>query len=196
MLVLFHHMHHSLSSELEHLIKVLESVPNSEAYVYQLRDDQQKTMDCLKVFQRAEGQHIGVSHSLQNGVFGIRLSCSDDLLNWTYVNTLDIHASQANIWPTENGAYLLAYEKDAPNPCWIRLRFYADFDSFCEVDFAAEYDIQQSLGPTAEGKPSFDSVKLASNQLSQSEIDLRFHYYKDAEVDRLAIGRLVGSRLW
>ena len=106
MLFLFHHMHHSLSSELQHLIKVLESVPNSEAYVYQLRDDQQKTMDCLKVFQRAEGQHIGVSHSLQNGVFGIRLSCSDDLLNWTYVNTLDIHASQANIWPTENGAYL------------------------------------------------------------------------------------------
>lgn len=141
MLFLFHHMHHSLSSELELLIKVLESVPNSEAYVYQLRDDQQKTMDCLKVFQRAEGQHIGVSHSLQNGVFGIRLSCSDDLLNWTYVNTLDIHASQANIWPTENGAYLLAYEKDAPNPCWIRLRFYADFDSLCEADFAAEYDI-------------------------------------------------------
>ena len=189
-------MYHSPSPELEHLIKVLESVPNSETYVYQLRDDQQKTMDCLKVFQRAEGQYIGVSHSLQNGVFGIQLSRSDGLLNWTYANTLDIHAPQANIWPTENGAHLLAYEKDAPNSFWIRLRFYADFDSFCEVDFAAEYDIQQSLGPTAEGKPSFDSVKLASNQLSQSEIDLRFHYYKDAEVDRLAIGRLVGSRLW
>ena len=76
------------------------------------------------------------------------------------------------------------------------MRFYADFDSRCEADFAAEYDIQRSLGPTAEGTPSFDSVKLGSNQLSQSEIELRFHYYKDAKVDRLAVGRLVDFRSW
>ncbi len=184
------------AANLPDLINHLESVPSAEAYVYQLKDDQDRAMDCLKILSTTQGQYMGISHSFQDGFFSVRLSHSKNLIDWQFLGVLDQHASQPNIWLTENGAYIVAYEKDTPNSCWIRLRFYPDLTHLRRAEFSAERDIQRALAPTAEGTPSFESVKLVNNQLNQSEIHLRFHYYKRAKVDRLAEGQLINFCCW
>ena len=184
------------AANLPDLINHLESVPSAEAYVYQLKDDQDRAMDCLKILSTTQGQYMGISHSFKDGIFSVRLSHSKNLIDWQFLGVLDQHASQPNIWLTENGAYIVAYEKDTPNSCWIRLRFYPDLTHLRRAEFSAERDIQRALALTAEGTPSFESVKLVNNQLNQSEIHLRFHYYKRAKVDRLAEGQLINFCCW
>ena len=181
------------------LAALLESVSDSEAHVYRLRDDGGRNMDCLEVFQPAgEGYKgvYGVHHSRKDGVFSVHLSHSMDLLKWTHARTLDEHASQPTIWETHGGAYLLAYEKDAPASCWIRLRFYKDLNRLREGKFEIEFDLPRSLAPTAEGTPSFDAVKMDWDDFSKSRIDLRFHYFKQARVDQLARGTLTDFKSW
>ena len=99
------------AANLPDLINHLESVPSAEAYVYQLKDDQDRTMDCLKILSTTQGQYMGISHSFQDGIFSVRLSHSKNLIDWQFLVVLDQHASQPNIWLTENGAYIVAYEK-------------------------------------------------------------------------------------
>ena len=184
------------ANDLDNLINCLESVPSAETSVYQLRDNQGRSMDCLKVWSMNHGEYMAIYHSFKEGVFSVRLARSKNLLDWQFLVCLDEHASQPNIWQSANGPFIAAYEKDAPNSCWIKLRFYPDYAHLIQAKFSAEYDIQRTLAPTAEGTPSFESVRLIDNQIDQSEIHLRFHYYKRAEVDRLAEGRLTNFRQW
>ena len=185
-----------VSAGVDRLIRHLESVSTSESHAYRLRDDKRRPMDCLKLFQAGDDQYMGLYHTLRKGVFSIHLAHSTDLLHWAHVKSLDAHASQPTIWQCDNGAYFLAYEKDAPNSCWIRLRYYDDLANLCDGDFKRQFDIPRTLAPTAEGTPSFESVRLTENMLGKSEIRIRFHYYKDAHVDRLAKGTLTNFESW
>ena len=63
-----------------------------------------------------------------DSVFSVHLAHSTDLIKWSHIRRLDRHASQATIRETPSGGYLLAFEKDAPNSCWIRIRFYKDLE--------------------------------------------------------------------
>lgn len=187
------------ASDTRSLIKQLESVPAAESHVYRLLDDKGMGMDCLKVFQPANhnhGQVMGVYHHRKGGVFSIHLARSTDLINWSYLRTLDKHASQATIWQCDNNAFFLAYEKDAPNSCWIRIRYYESLPALIEGKHLKEFDIPRTLAPTAEGTPSFESVSMEGNRIDDSEIRLRFHYFKNVRVDQLATGKLTNFNSW
>ena len=157
-------------------------------------------MDCLKVFQplgsEHNGRYYGVYHHLKNGRFGIQLTKSSDLRTWQDITLLDEHASQPTVFVCEGGGILLAYEKDALNSCWIRLRYYENLTHLEEGTHAKEHDIPRSLAPTAEGTPSIESVTMGKKGIDHSEIHLRFHYFKRVRVDQLAEGKLRDFKHW
>jgi hypothetical protein len=188
------------AADTDRLISHLESVPSAEASVYQLKDSNGARMDCLKVFQGVgdeyAGVYYGVYHNLTNSVLVAHLARSTDLLNWTHVTALDTHASQPTIRACDGGAYVLAYEKDAPDSVWIRMRFYKNLQDLLRGQFQKQFDIPRTLAPTAEGTPSFESVQLSDNGIDTSEIQIRFHYYKNRDVDQLARGTLKDFKAW
>jgi len=183
----------------ESLAHKLENTDNAQVRVFKLRDHEGRGMDCLEVFQpknkHKEG-YYGVSHSLKNGAFAIHLSHSPDFKNWSHLKELDQHASQATVHETSEGSFLLAYEKDAPNSCWIRIRFYQSLEDLKTGKFSREIDIPRTLAPTAEGTPSFEDVKTSTKDFSKSEIKLRFHYFKNVRVDQLAHATLTDFKGW
>jgi hypothetical protein len=188
------------AQETDNLIQQLESITTADIRSYQLKSSQGKGMDCLKVFQplgdEYNGRYFGVYHHLKNGRFGIHLAKSTDLRKWQDILLLDEHASQPTVFVCEQGDIVLAYEKDAPNSCWIRLRYYESLTHLLEGKHAKEHDIPRSLAPTAEGTPSFESVTLGKEGIEQSEIHLRFHYFKGIRVDQLAAGTLTNFKHW
>jgi hypothetical protein len=187
-----------IAADTRTLIRHLESVPAASFHAYQLRDNNGRSMDCLEVFQIAENRNIvyGVYHSIENGVLSLHLARSVDLHHWTHITLLDAHASQAAIWPCDNGAYLLAYETDKPNSVQIRLRYYRSLHNLASAKHERQFDVPRTLAPTAEGTPSFEFVNLKQNNLDASEINIRFHFFKDAQKDQLARGVLTDFRAW
>lgn len=186
------------SADKDGLVRQLEDVSGAKLQVYTLRDDRGQGMDCLKVFQpaTAAGTYYGVYHNFQAGVLVTHVARSTDLVQWTHLTALDEHASQPAIHGCDNGGYLLAYEHDEPNSVWIRLRYYDSLEHLLAAKFQRQFDIQRTLAPTAEGTPSFESVEIGPEGLTQSQIQLRFHYYKDGDVDQLATGTLVNFSQW
>jgi hypothetical protein len=184
-------------SEWQELARKLEDIPKAESHQFGLRDSDGRTMDCLEVIQPLEQfEFLGLYHTLKNGVFSVHLAKSRDFKKWTHVTELDSHASQASVHETKDGSFLMAYEKDAPNSCWIRIRHYKNRTALTQGEFAQEIDIPRSLAPTAEGTPSFESVTTSNGDLFKSTIKLRFHYYKNARVDQLASGTLTDFKNW
>jgi len=168
------------------LAEFLSNVPAAAAHRYGARDDKGRSLDCLKVFQVGKAAYMAVYHCYEKKRFGLHLARSRDLLRWEHVTTLDAHASQGTVQRTRDGAFLLAYEKDAPNSCWIRLRLFENLARLAKGQFRREFDVPRSLAPTAEGTPSFERIAFPGGRVDQSRIDLRFHYFKDVHVDQLA----------
>ncbi|MCO6046049.1 hypothetical protein NG895_19285 [Aeoliella sp. ICT_H6.2] len=181
------------AAEPDRLAKALEDVEHSLAHRYQARDDRGKPLDCLNPCQASEGNLLGVYHFLDGGVFKLALAESDNGLQWRRIRQLDTHASQGHLHAMSDGRFLLAYEKDAPNSCWIRLEEFKDLESLRSGEPNRSIDLTRSLAPTAEGTPMIDRVDQAG---SRQVIDLRLHYYRDAQVDRLARGQLVDFQQW
>lgn len=182
------------------LIEQLESISQANIRIYQLKTDQRRRMDCLKVFQpdgvEFRGNYFGLYHRLDKGVFDVHLTKSSDLRDWQDIDKLDDHASQPTIHQCEDGRFLVAYEKDAPNSCWIRLRWYDRLGDLLACRFSREFDVARTLAPTAEGTPSIESVSMGEQGLDDSLIRLRFHYFKGVRVDQLASGTLTGFKAW
>ena len=182
------------------LTRQLESVPAADLSVYGLKDSLGQRMDCLEVFQApgaaAAGIYHGVYHTQQAGVFVTHLARSTDLRSWSHLTTLDTHASQPTVNPCTDGSFLVAYEHDEPNSVWIRLRWYRNLTDLEAGRQDRQHDILRTLAPTAEGTPSIESVTGLEHGIDSAEIRLRFHYYKDGQVDQLATGVLTDFRSW
>lgn len=176
-------------SVLESLAKQLGDVTQSVAHRYGVQDDRGITMDCLKITAVGPGEYLGVSHAMRDEVFTLNLSRSTDLMNWRHVTTLDNHASQGEMLRERDGAFLVAYEHDEPNSCFVRLRRYANREALEKGKFATEITLGRTLAPTAEGTPSIERVE-------RDAVHLRFHYYRNGDVDRAAKGVLTGWRDW
>jgi hypothetical protein len=163
-----------------------------------VRDNLGNGMDALDVIAAppslgVPGRYIGVSHTLVAGVFRTKLATSDDLVIWTYRADLDSHASQPTITALPDGGFVLAVERDRPDPQWVSvnnlvLRHYASWAALVAGAFDREVDLPRSLAPTAEGTPGLDVRRW--NGIDDSEIAIRFHYFKDINVDRQASGVL------
>jgi len=114
------------------------------------------------------------------------------LLHWRQIRVLDVNASQGQLFETSEGRILLSYEKDAPQSCWIRVQQFESLDELIDGEPSASQDIERSLAPTAEGTPMVESVEGDSGE----HINVRFHFFQDAHVDRLARGRLTNFSEW
>jgi hypothetical protein len=182
---------------------LITDVTAADAYRYGLRDSAGSSMDTLKVIPDGAGGYLGVYHTLISGAFHVKLATSMDLLTWTYRVDLDTHASQPTLAATSDGGYLLAEEADnnglvATSATWLRFRHYATFASLLAAAPDRTFDAPHTLVSTtggAEGTPNIYSASL-SPDLSHSVIDIGFHYFKDAVVDRQARGQLVNFSAW
>lgn len=167
----------------------LGNVTDAASWRYGLKDDQKVGLDCLKLVQLGKDDFLGVSHALRDKRFVLRLTHSRDLLRWTHVADLDTHASQGHLAAQPDGSFWLAYEHDEPNACFVRLRRYPNRAALEQGRFSTETTLGRTLAPTAEGTPTIERVE-------RDAIRLRFHYYRDGDVDRAATGILRGASDW
>lgn len=124
--------------------------------------------------------YYGLYHSIIDGYgYKLFLGQSLDLQNWERVSLIDEHASQGKVWVFDNGSYLLMYEVQDPRNSdnFIRLRYFMDMNAVKSGNYLKQKDIPRTVGPTSEGTPSFESVKLVNDDLDNSEIKIRFHYF-------------------
>ena len=172
------------------LLRLLANVPDSLAHRYRAVDDRGVGLDCLNPTQTKCGRLLGVYHHVHKKRFHLYLGESKDGLHWRQAATLDTNASQGLLHQTSDGLLYLFYEKDAPNSCWIRIRQYRSIDDLLANRVAGEIDLPRSLAPTAEGTPSIESIQTGPDPI---RLDLRFHFFQAATVDRLASGTLLAS---
>ena len=186
-----------LGGNWKHLVSALEQTKRASILEFGLKDNQENSMDCLEVFQIHESKELlGLYHSRVDGVFSVHLAATKNLTEWTRINTLETHASQATIHQLENGSFLIALEKDAPGSCWIKLLFYPNLESLKKAKSERVIDLPRSLAPTAEGTPNVESVEIKNETILDSTISLRFHFYQNAIVDQLAQGTLSQFKTW
>ena len=149
-------------------------------------------MDCLEIFQmpgsNTDDELFGVYHMLMepSNVFKIMLAKTtmNSLGSWEFITDLDNHASQPSVHVNEDGSLLIAHERtETPHGNLIRLRYYKSFSDLMINKFHSQVDLDRQLARDAEGTPSFESVKIIDHDLDNSEIVMRFHYYKNNDVD-------------
>jgi len=169
----------------------------------------------------AQGQYIGVHHSLIGQHFELSVVTSGDLMTWRHRATLDSDASQGALAALSNAGFLVAYEKGqtlsvaplVPLPeqlavvsglidrVNIRLRYYASLARLLTGRSSREFTVPLTLSRYAEGTPDIESAALRPD-LAHSRILLGFHYFTDVngdlfpDVDRQATGVLTNFATW
>jgi hypothetical protein len=162
--------------------------------LFAARDTDGRGLDCLKVEAVGPGQYLGVHHSLKDGVFELRLVKSTDFRTWKSVVRLDNHAHQGTIRKV-GSQWLLAWEKDGPNGNYMHVAAYASLTDLEAARPAFQKDIARTLSPGAEGTPCFERIQF-NGDWAKSRIQIRFHYYRNLDVDRQASGELVNFDRW
>jgi hypothetical protein len=172
----------------------IADVTTSTIRVYDARDDKNAGLDTLKIVQFGPSDYLGIYHAMKAGVYELHLARSSDLVLWTRVHTLDQHAHQGTIVKAGK-RWVLAWEKDGPKGNWIHVRTYNSLKELLSGKEARKKDLPRTLSKGAEGTPSIESVRNAEDW-NNSVIELRFHYYRDLDVDRQARGTLSDFRGW
>ena len=169
--------------------KWLGDIVGAESWRYGLKDDKRVGLDCLKLCTLGPADTLGVAHAMRNERFVLRLVHSRNLLDWSHVVDLDTHASQGHLVAHSDGSFWLAYEHDEPNSCFVRLRRYENRKALEQGKFSTETTLGRTLAPTAEGTPTIERIE-------RDAIRIRFHYYRNGDVDRAASGFLRGPADW
>ncbi|HET8586317.1 MAG TPA: hypothetical protein VFM74_00430 [Candidatus Limnocylindria bacterium] len=187
---------------LETLAAAISNVTAADGYRYQLHDSDGATMDTLKVIASPAGGYLGVYHSGGPDRFSVKLATSSDLLTWLHITDLDAYASQPTIATLPDGGFLLADEAggdpSAADGTWLRFRHYPDLAALLSGTSDRLFEAPHTLVPSrrgAEGTPSIESVSFDPD-LDHSVIRIGFHYFKDARVDRQALGVLTDFERW
>lgn len=169
-------------------------VRKADLWVYNARAVDGLVLDGLKILPPVRGEYLGVHHVLTGGRFVLRLVASRDLKKWEVVRDLDHHAHQGTIRRV-GSEYLVAWEKDGTGPNFIRVAAFPSLRALKEGDPSHQVDLPTTLSPAAEGTPSIEFVEKKGDW-ALSRIGLRFHYYRDRDIDRQAEGVLTGFRDW
>jgi len=180
---------------------VIEDVTRATASRYGAKDDLGTSLDTLKVIANPDGGYLGVYHGQKQGVFVVQLARSKDLLTWTHVADLDVHASQPTIAAIPGGGFLLADERDSgcggtgPGGNCLGFRHYASTAALLAGTADRSFQAPRSLSKCAEGTPDIRSVRMRPD-LGHSRIEIGFHYFRDCGVDRQAEGVLRDFSSW
>jgi hypothetical protein len=182
-------------------------------------DNRGKALGTLKVIQVGD-RYLGVYHSAGNGRYDVNLATSTDLMNWTYVTTLDTDATTPTIRQLSSGGFLIAYEKylvddffESPlltteldplynplNRIQLRFRYYPSLDALLAGTFSRQFIAKRSLSKISEGTPNIISAHVAGGTLSHSRIRVGLHYLKSLrrrpDSDRQGTGVLKDWKTW
>ena len=172
----------------EALPALVSDVTTATAYRYGTRDTAGRSLDCLKIQQAGPGWYLGVSHTLEGGIYNVYLSSSTDLLHWTSVRRLDSNASQPTLEPDGNGGWLFADEvTKSIGGNFLRLRHYATTDALMSGTYDRQIEPANTLsGPGgAQGTPDFSAVSLAPD-IDHSVIQVGFHYFDGRDLQATA----------
>lgn len=169
------------------LFNAIQNITDADGFVYQSKDDKQNTLDCIKIIPYQNDTFLGVYHSLNEAKeFEVHLSISTNLIDWKYQATLGVNASQPTIQIFNEKIYVL-WEQEPNNH--LLLNVYENLSSIVEKSSQKSISLSRKLSNYAEGTPNFYSI-------TDTLISIGFHYYKDGDVDRIALGELLNFNEW
>ena len=177
------------------LLEALGSVPESDGFRYDAKDDRGYGLDTLKIIQIGKGRYLGVYHALVGGRFTVMVATSRNLLEWRHRTFLAGNASQPTIARIGRRGFLVAYEQSGPTGSGLRFRYYPDLKSIVTARYTREFNAPQTLSRAAQGTPNIYGASI-ENGIGRSHIRVGLHYFRDGVVDRQATGTLRDFSLW
>ena len=200
------------------LAALLNSVPPQPHSRFAAQDNNGYPVGTIKIISRPGGSghgYIGVYHiSNANGTYFVRVGTSSDMLHWAYRATLARNASQPTITALSNGGFLVAFERYTPGflgltngASNLELLFYASYYDLVDGHASQTFIAPRTLSLSFEGTPDIDSVTVGKppsallglfqgSPMSNSTIQISFHYLNAKYVDRQASGTLVDFAKW
>lgn len=184
------------SSFVDFLVKIFEDIDTlpSNQCRYNAKDDQGAGLDTIKIIANPQGGYLGVYHfpigeSLEYSQ--VRLACSADLLNWTFVRTVELQASQPTIAQAPNGAYIVAFEKhvfiEAKEERHIGFHYYPNVTCLLTGSEFCEQIANLTIGAQLEGTPNINNITIVNSIMNAS---IGFHYNDAYGLDNVATGHL------
>jgi hypothetical protein len=183
------------------LVGLLQDVKGADRSQYDTRDRDGKGMDTAKVIADGRDSYLAVYHTLFPDGFHVRLATSTDLLDWTYVTTLEERASQPTIAALSGGGFVVAYEKDGSGTTCrgsgscLAFEHYPNRAALLGNQPGRTVTVNRTLSPCNEGTPNIYAATLDPD-IGHSIINVGFHYFRNCDVDRQAIGTLTNFSSW
>jgi hypothetical protein len=196
----------AIESELK---AIVQDVTAANAYKYGAKDNLNNSMDTVKIIENSTAagdpnRYLAVYHVLSGAVFDLKLATSSDLINWTYKKDLDTDAHQPAIAKLSDGSFVVVYEIGPTSACTgtggsgnncLKFRHYANFTALLAGTYDKQLQVPRTLSNCAEGTPHIHSATL-NPDINNSVIDVRYHYFRDCNVDRQAKGTLTNFSSW
>lgn len=170
---------------------------NTGSTNFDLKDDQNRSIEVLRVVKANETDYtyLGVYHGMvAPNHFKLYLAGSNDLKNWTYINSLGDRAHQGDIEKWGNG-YILANEQDViEGSNNIQVRYYSSYQDLKNNYASSSVSLPRLFAPSAEGTP--DIRQISGTVPGNSRIYIGFHYFDNNNVDLQAFGVLNNFQNW
>jgi hypothetical protein len=173
------------------LAGLLGDVRSASAFRYDARDSAGNRMDTAKVIPSPAGGYLAVYHDGEV----CHLATSTDLMEWTHRAVVDEPATQPTVAATGDGGLLTAAEFNDGHGGRLRVRWWPTLEALLAGRPARQFLAPRTLSPCNEGTPSIRRLSLHGDPDS-STVELGFHYHRDCQVDRQALGTLTGFSGW
>ena len=173
------------------LAGLLGDVRSASAFRYDARDSVGHRMDTAKVIPSPAGGYLAVYHDGES----CHLATSADLMEWTHRAVVDEPATQPTVAATGDGGLVTAAEFNDGHGGRLRVRWWPTLDALLAGRPARQFLAPRTLSPCNEGTPSIRRLSLGGDP-GTSTVELGFHYHRDCQVDRQALGTLTGFRAW
>jgi hypothetical protein len=172
------------------LAGLLGDVRAASAFRYDAHDSAGNRMDTAKIIPSPAGGYLAVYHDDE----ACHLATSSDLMTWTHRAVIDEPATQPTIASAGDGGLLTAAEFNDGHGGRLHIRHWTSLDALLAGHPAHEFLAPRTLSACNEGTPSIRQIGLDAD--AGSSIELGFHYHRDCQVDRQALGTLGGFRAW
>jgi hypothetical protein len=174
------------------LAELLGDVRAATAFRYDAHDSVGNRMDTAKVIPSpGGGGYLAVYHDHET----CHLATSTDLMTWAHRAVIDEPATQPTIASAGDGGLLTAAEFNDGHGGQVRLRYWPTLDAVLAGRPARAFLAPRTLSACNEGTPSVRRISPGTD-LDSSRVELGFHYHRDCQVDRQALGTLIGFQSW
>jgi hypothetical protein len=190
----------------EELVSILNresktsSIVSTYGLTMQLRSNRRVSADVIKIIETRSfpWPYVGVFHRFdRHDYFKTEMIVSHDLRNWQHVRTISDKASMPDIRLLVDGTVLYAEERNPSGTRpFIEVSHFRDLQTFSASGApSSSVTLPKTSGASADGTPSFRRIRYGGN-LSQSEIEVSYHYFKGSVDDKNGRGVLSGFSQW